>query len=113
MRKQSILVPEPHLDETVYLVLNDFDRRGTAYVETDTAEADLETVTRNFLSGQYSRPVRVVAFNVCEQWSCDVSEDIAIEVGRRAAAAGDHLSEATTAFSIDTADLKRRRPPHR
>jgi hypothetical protein len=82
MRKQSNLVPEPHLDETVYLVLNDFDRLGTAYVETDTAEADLETITRNFLRGQYSRPVRVVAFNVCEQWSCDVSEDIAIEVGQ-------------------------------
>ena len=32
------------------------------------------------LSGQYTKPVRVVAFNIAEGWSRDVSENIAWEV---------------------------------
>jgi hypothetical protein len=35
-------------------------------VETAPAEADLETIIRNFLSGQYSNALRVVAFNAAE-----------------------------------------------
>jgi hypothetical protein len=42
---------------------------------------DLETVVTD---GQYSNPVRVVAFNIAEGWSRDVSEDIAHELRRRA-----------------------------
>jgi hypothetical protein len=38
---------------TVYLVEEDFGRNGRAYLETDTAEADRETIIRNFISGQY------------------------------------------------------------
>ena len=64
---------------TVYLVEEDFGRNGRAYLETDTAAADRETIIRNFISGQYETPVRVVAFNTAEGWSRDVSEDIAHE----------------------------------
>ena len=73
-------VSEPFEDVTVYLVLNDHGEFGIAYVETDPAEADRETIIRNFLSGQYSNALRVVAFNTAEGWSRDVSEDIAGEV---------------------------------
>jgi hypothetical protein len=45
----------------VYLVVNDFGPLGRAFVKTDIAEADRETVIRNFLSGQYPSPLRVVA----------------------------------------------------
>jgi hypothetical protein len=55
-------------DVTVYLVLNDY-RTGLAYVETTAEEADRETIIRNFLSGQYSNALRVVAFNTAEGWS--------------------------------------------
>jgi hypothetical protein len=34
--------------------------------------ANRETIVRNFLSGQYSRPLRVVAFNIDEHWCRDV-----------------------------------------
>ena len=34
------------------------------------------------LTGQYIRPIRVVAFNTAERWSEDVSEDIAHELRR-------------------------------
>ncbi|WP_249734107.1 hypothetical protein [Bradyrhizobium sp. sGM-13] len=35
------------------------------------------------MSGQYSNPIRVVAFNTAERWSEDVSEDVARELRRR------------------------------
>jgi hypothetical protein len=70
-------VPDYPQDVTVYLVVNDFGQFGKAYVETDIAEADRNTIIRNFISGQYSNALRVVAFNTAEGWSRDVSEDIA------------------------------------
>ena len=76
MRTQIPLAPrEP--DVTVYIVLNDFGPLGSAYVETDEAEADKATIVENILSGQYSHPVRVVALNTAEGWARDVTEDIA------------------------------------
>ena len=76
MRTKIPLAPrEP--DVTVHIVLNDFGPLGSAYVETDEAEADEATIIENILSGQYSHPVRVVAFNTAEGWSRDVTEDIA------------------------------------
>jgi hypothetical protein len=35
------------------------------------------------LDGQYSSPVRVIAFNTAEGWSRDVSENVARELRRR------------------------------
>ena len=77
-------VSEPSDDVTVYLVLNDHGQFGIAYDETDPAEADRETIIRNFLTGQYGNALRVVAFNTAEGWSRDVSQDIAGEVLERA-----------------------------
>jgi hypothetical protein len=85
-------------DVTIYLVVNDFGHHGRAFVETDIAEADRQTVIRNFLSGQYSDALRVIAFNTAEGWSRDVSEDIAGEVLERAFNADDNLSEDTRRF---------------
>jgi hypothetical protein len=56
---------------------------GTAFPETDVDKADLETVIGDLMSGQYSDPVRVVAFNTAEHWAEDASEDVAREVMRR------------------------------
>jgi hypothetical protein len=91
-------VPEPSDDVTVYLVLNDHGKNGIAYDETDPAQADRETAIRNFLSGQYSNALRVIAFNTAEGWSRDVSEDIAGEVLERAFDADDNLGEDTKRF---------------
>jgi hypothetical protein len=69
MRNQTPLAPgEPAFDVTVHIVLNDFGQLGRAYVETDEAEANEATVIENILSGQYSHPTRVVAFNTAEGW---------------------------------------------
>jgi hypothetical protein len=67
MRNQTPLVPgQPAFDVTVHIVLNDFGPLGTVYVETDQAEADEATVVEDIMSGQYSHPVRVVAFNIAK-----------------------------------------------
>jgi hypothetical protein len=91
----------PNHDRTVYIVRDDFGEVGRAYRETDEAEADERTIIDNFLSGQYSRPVRVVAFNTDEGSSRDVSEDIAHVVVERANSEGRHLSEGTRQFLED------------
>ena len=61
---------------------------GTAFPETDVDEADLEAVIGDLMSGQYSDPIGVVAFNTAEGWSSDASEDIPREILRRADLAG-------------------------
>ena len=53
-------------------MLNDFGRLGRAYVETDEVKADEATIVENILSGQYSQPLRVVAFNTAEGWASTV-----------------------------------------
>jgi hypothetical protein len=97
---------QPH-DVTVYIVLNDFGQLGRAYVETDEATADEQTVVNNISDGEYSNPVRVVAFNTVEGWSRDVTEDIARALLDREAREAD-LSESARRFVervLDTASL--------
>jgi hypothetical protein len=43
-------------DVIAYLVIEDFGELGRAFVETDLAQADRETIIRNFISGQYESP---------------------------------------------------------
>jgi hypothetical protein len=87
------IVPTEH-DQTIYLVVNNFRHLGTAFTETDVEQADLETVITDLMSGQYSDPVRVVAFNTAEHWAEDVSEDVALEILRRV----DELPSSIEAF---------------
>ena len=85
MRKSSwtpSIVPSDN-DETVYLVADDFGRLGRTWREADYEATDLETVIQDLLTGQYSNPIRVIAFNTAEHWSEDVSEDVARELRRR------------------------------
>jgi hypothetical protein len=66
-------------DDTVYLVLEDFGSFGRAYRETDPGQADRQTVLLNLLSGEYRRPLRIVAFNPTEGWARDVTAEFAIK----------------------------------
>ena len=83
-------------DDTVYLVLQDFGSLGQAYRETDPSQADRQTVLSNLLSGQYERPLRIVAFNTKEGWARDVTTDFANEA--LAYPDQDDLSAAVRAF---------------
>jgi len=91
------LVPKLTDDVTVHIVLNDFGNLGRAYVETDEAEADEWTVVSNIMDGQYSNPARVVAFNIAEGWSRDVTESIAQAVLERGRSE-NHFSKAAKEF---------------
>ena len=84
--------------QTIYLVVNNFRHLGTAFTETDVEQANLETVIIDLMSGQYSNPVRVVAFNTAEHWAEDVSLDVALEIQRRLDLAGHELPSSIEAF---------------
>ena len=99
MRNQTLLAPgEPVSDVTVHVVLDDFGPLGRAYVETDEVDADEETIIENILTGQYSHPLRVVAFNAAEGWARDVTEDIARAVLSRASADQRSIGKASQDF---------------
>src|SRR6185437_9130968 len=65
----------PSLDP-VHFVLCDFGRLGSAYIETEPVTTEKD-VAHALLTGQYDRPLEVVAFSVSEGWARDVSEDVA------------------------------------
>jgi hypothetical protein len=88
MRRSPSIVPE-NGDHDICLVLNDFgDELGRAWLEADEERTDRETVIRDLLAGQYSDPVRVIAFNTVEGWSRDISADVASEAAERVAIDG-------------------------
>jgi len=57
------LAPKLTDNVTIHIVLNDFGERGRAFLETDELVADEWTIISKIISGEYSNPVRVVAFN--------------------------------------------------
>ena len=87
MRGPPLIVPDA-TDHEVYLVLDDFGALGRSWREIDEAEVDRETTIISLLDGQYSNPVRVIAFITDEGWSRDVSMEIADEIVRRSSMDG-------------------------
>ena len=85
-------------DQTVFLVVDRFGELGTAYRETNVVRTDLETTITDLMSGQFSDPVRVVAFNMLEHWARDVSRDIALEIQSRCDIDGHDVPEALDDF---------------
>jgi len=71
-------------------------------------------VVGDLLSGQYKSPVRVVAFNTDEQWSADVSADIAAEIQARCEMGGlpvpNHILDFVEAHQPRTRQLSLRLP---
>jgi hypothetical protein len=99
MRLSPSIAPLDRLDRDIYLVLEDFGARaGCAWRETDETETDLETVIRLILSGEYTYPARIVAFNAIEDWSRDATSDIADAVAQRAVNTNVEVSAALEAF---------------
>ena len=100
----------PHVGVVAYIVLDDFGKAGRIYREAAEADATLEAVIDDLLTGQFNNPVRVVAFNTSEGWSRDVSEDVAREVVRRVTGSGRPLAVGTRQFVetyVDEDDLLR------
>jgi hypothetical protein len=60
--------------------------------------ADRQTAVADLLSGQYERPLRIVAFNTAEGWARDVTAEIAREVLARAKGSAHDLPAALSEF---------------
>jgi hypothetical protein len=104
------LVPEG-FDIDVYVVLEDYGHIGRAYREVDEEKGDRETLIRHLIEGQYDHPVRIVAFNTAQGWSCDVSTEIARGVVQRARAQGEELTGPVRQFvdwELERAERRRR-----
>jgi hypothetical protein len=82
MGTETPLAPRKHqYDVTIYIVLDQFGGvLGRAYRETDESYADEHTTIDKISNREYSRPVRVVAFNTHEGWSRHVTEEIALKL---------------------------------
>jgi hypothetical protein len=106
MRESPSIVPVPGKDRDTYLVLDDYERVGRAWAETDDDHTSLHAVIIDLLHGQYRRPVRVVGFNTEEGWSRDVSEDVAHDLRQRCADQGRELPACLEQFVDRHAGLK-------
>lgn len=82
MSRSPSIVPDA-ADRDIYQVLDDFGRLGRSWRERDEERTDRETTIVDLIDGQFSSPVRVIAFHTAEGWSCDMSEEIADEISRR------------------------------
>ncbi len=78
MRNQTPPLAPSEQASAVHIVLDDFGRKlGRAYRETDENAADAASIIEKILNGEYSHPLRVVAFNLTEGGARDVSDEIA------------------------------------
>jgi hypothetical protein len=102
MRISPSIVPQA-ADRDIYLVLEDFGWIGCRWRETDKGSTEREAVIRALVDGEFSKPVRIVAFNTAEGWSRDVTVEVADELRRRYVEFGE-VPEAI----LDFMDAKRR-----
>ena len=65
-----------------YLIEADYGRLGTE-ATINFQKAAKRDVIRDLVAGEHDMPLRVIAFNVSEGWSRDVSEDIAREIAKK------------------------------
>ena len=97
MRSSPPSAPHGPQQDT-YLVLEDFGPRGRCWRASDEEDTDRKTLIRDLFSGEYTDPVRIVAFNSAEGWCRDVTLDIADEVRRRYAEMDD-VSDSVFQFT--------------
>ena len=76
----------PSIEDTVYLVEDDYGHIGRSFRETDATKADRKTTLQDLYTAQFNNPIRVIAFNTREGWARDVSYEFAVELERRAIA---------------------------
>lgn len=91
--------PVPYgADQTAYLVVVGVSASGRVYRETEVERTDFEAIIADFLTGQFSDPIRVIAFNTLEHWSDDISEAVAVEIQTRCDIEGVSVPEHVCDF---------------
>lgn len=94
----SLSIAPTESERTVNLVEDCPELLGCVWREADVSQTDLETVIIDLMAGEYRDPRRVVAFNVAEHWSEDVSEEVARDIQRRSDLTFNDVSSALQAF---------------
>src|SRR5215467_8209309 len=95
MTDTASLVPDANND--VYLVLDELPTSGRVWRELSEEAANEETVLKLIAAGDFHDPVRVIAFNVTEGSSRNVTGEIADALLDREASEGD-LSQSARMF---------------
>ena len=76
---QTSLVPDS--ERTTYLLLDEMTNyHGSIWPATSAEEANEATIVQRIIEGQFSHPLKVVAFNTEDGWSRDVTYDIAAKL---------------------------------
>jgi hypothetical protein len=70
-------------EHDVYVVEHDPGTPGLVWAEVDSEATGFEPVVMDLLTGRYTKPVRVVVFNVAGGWCRDASVEVAHELRRR------------------------------
>jgi hypothetical protein len=74
----------PHGEEhDVHVVEHEPGPSARVWAEVDSEGAGFEPVVMDLLTGRYTKPVRVIVFNVAGGWCRDASVEIAHELRRR------------------------------
>jgi hypothetical protein len=74
----------PHSEEhDGYVVEHDPGPRRLVWAEANSEATGFEPVVMDLLTGRYTKPVRVVVFNVAAGWCRDASVEVAHELRRR------------------------------
>ena len=80
-------------DETVYIVVDRCDRPGGLSCEIERERAGLDAIIAELLAGQFSDPLRILAYNTLEHWSEDISANVVLEIESRCDDVGRILQE--------------------
>jgi hypothetical protein len=80
-------------DQTLYVVVDGFGGTGAARQEIDVERTNLESTIYDLMSGRFTDPVRVIAYNTLEHWARDVSAEVAFEIQSRCDMDGNDLPE--------------------
>jgi hypothetical protein len=93
MRSSPSIAPGSSPDDTdVYVVLDDFGGRlGRAWREIPEERADRESVLIDLLEGQFSNPVKIVAFNTEAGTARDVSREFSDLIRDECRSKGDDV----------------------
>ena len=84
-------------NNNVYLVLDELPTFGRVWRELSEESGNEHTVLELIANGDFHGPVRVIAFNLDEGWSRDVTKEIAEALLEREASDGD-LSQSARMF---------------
>ena len=101
---KSPIVPKGY-DRTVLIVEDRLGNQKLAYRETELVGDDFKQLISDFMCGLYFDPLRVIAVNTMQNWTDDLSKEIASEIQRHCIETGreipGYLEDFLSAHSMD------------